>query len=414
MVASSPLSISVRASAQTDIGRLRKNNEDAILCEPALGLYAVADGMGGHAGGEVASAMAIAGLQRAAAAVPDRDFLADPSLPHRRQLLQFLSRTVSEINAAIFARGQDDPSLRGMGCTMDVVLVRGRSLFLAHVGDSRVYGFLGGTLYQLTEDHTLGQTLLNSGAVSEAEVAKHPQRNLLMRALGVYPKVEIDTAYLDIAPDDVYMLCSDGVYGMVDRAGLQRALALPNEQAAPALIQAALDGGGRDNASAVVIQVVACSGALSIRVGSDEVRAAMAKANLFADFTPAELLRVQQIAIGQVVPAGETVFQAGQRVSDIYLTIDGMFSIVRGDIKAGWLGPGDPFGELSLVPADSMVTVRADQPSRILRFPLEQVQNLMRSDSALGVKLALNALNRVWQRFISLGDRAFRLASNRS
>lgn len=414
MASSLPLSIPVRACAQSDIGRIRKNNEDAVLCEPTLGLYAVADGMGGHAGGEVASAMAIAGLQRAVTALPDRAFLADPSLSNRRQLLQFLGRAVSEINATIFARGQDDLSLRGMGCTLDVVLLRGHSLFLAHVGDSRVYGLLGGTLYQLTEDHTLGQTLLNSGAMSEAEVAKHPQRNLLMRALGVYPKVEIDTAYLDVAPEDVFMLCSDGVYGMVDRPRLQQALALSSDQAAPALIQAALEGGGRDNASAVVIQVLAGCDAAAIRVGSEEVRAAMAQASLFTDFTAPELLRVQQIAIGQLLAAGEIVFEAGQRVNDIYLVLDGRMSIWRDGIKAGWMGPGDPFGELSLMPGDSMVTVKAEQPSRILRFPLEQVQNMIRSDSSLGVKLALNALHRVWQRFLSLGDRAARLASGRS
>lgn len=414
MKPSTPLSIPVQASAQTDIGRVRKNNEDALLCQPELGLFAVADGMGGHAGGEVASAMAIAELKKAMRHLPEGPFLADPSLANRRTILQFLRQTVSAINAAIFARGQEESSLRGMGCTMDVVLLRGRSLFLAHVGDSRVYGLLGGTLFQLTEDHTLGQTLLSSGAMSEAEVAQHPQRNLLMRAMGVYPQVEVDTAYLDVAPDDIFMLCSDGVYGMVGRDQLQRALTLPNPQAAQALIDAALAGGGRDNASAVVLQVMACSDALSIRVGSEEVRAAMAKASLFAGFSTAELLRVQQIAIGQVVTTGDVIFESGQRVSEIYLVIDGMLSLWRDELKVGWLGTGDPFGELSLYPGESAVTVKADQPTRILRFPLESVQNLMRSDSALGVKLALNALQRVWQRFLGVGERAARLARKES
>lgn len=409
MTSVSASSIQVQAAAQTDVGRIRQNNEDSFLCEPELGLYAMADGMGGHAGGEVASAMAVEGLRRAIAQAPDRQFLENPSLENRRAMLQFLTKAVSEANAAIFARGIADPALRGMGCTLDVVLIRGRSLFLAHVGDSRVYGLLGGVLYQMTEDHTLGQTLLNSGTVSADEVAKHPQRNVLMRALGVYPKVEVDTAYVDIAPDDVYLLCSDGVYGMVDPNLIDRALRKPSDFAVQTLIQGALDGGGRDNATAVVVRVNSAGDSPAIRVGSEEVRSAMAKASLFADFSHAELLRMQQMASGHVLKAGEVFITAGQPVQHIFLVLDGMLSTWREGIRVGWLGPGDPFGELSLHPGSSAVTVQADQPSRILMFPLDEMQALMRTDTALGVKLALNALHRVWQRFLGLSDQVTRL-----
>jgi serine/threonine protein phosphatase PrpC len=274
--------IRVLAAARTDVGRVRQNNEDAFLCEPTLGLYAVADGMGGHAGGEVASAMAVDGLRRAVAAVPDRGFLADPSLENRREILAFLKAAVSQINAEIYARGNAERSLHGMGCTLDVVLIRGAGLFLAHVGDSRVYGCLGGTLYPMTEDHTFGQSMLSSGALTAEEVANHPQKNRLMRALGVYPKVDVDVAYLDIAPGDVYLLCSDGVHGLVDSSVIQEALKKPSDFAAQHLIDAALAQGGRDNATAVVVQVSSCAAPQPIRVGSEEVRRSMAAASLFA------------------------------------------------------------------------------------------------------------------------------------
>lgn len=399
----------VQAAARSDVGRIRQNNEDSFLCEPELGLYVIADGMGGHAGGEIASAMAVRGLRRAIEKAPDRPFLENPSLENRRAMLQFLIGAVSEVNSAIFARGITDPALRGMGCTLDVLLIRGRSLFLAHVGDSRVYGLLGGVLYQMTEDHTLGQTLLNSGSVTAEEVAKHPQRNVLMRALGVYPKVEVDTAYLDIAADDVFLLCSDGVYGMVDPNMLDSALRKSSESAVQTLIQGALDGGGRDNATAIVVQVTSCAASPAIRVGSEEVRSAMAKASLFADFSHAELLRMQQMATGQVLDTDEVLIAAGQPLRHLFLVLDGRLSVWRDGVRMGWVGPGDPFGELSLHPGQSVATTRADQQSRVLMFPLDELQALMRSDPALGVKLAMNTLHRVWQRFLGLSEQVSRL-----
>jgi len=401
--------IQLRSFAQTDVGRVRQNNEDAFLCEPALGLFAVADGMGGHAGGEVASAMAMSALRRAMLAAPDQAFLADPSLDHRRALLGFLSRTVSDINAEIFARGNSDPKLRGMGCTIDVALIRGRSLFIAHVGDSRVYGLLGGTVYQLTEDHTFGQTLLSGGALTPDEVKVHPQRNLLMRALGVYPKVEVDTAYLDIAPGDVFMLCSDGVHGLVSSGLIEQALQVPSETAAQTLIRAALDAGGRDNATAVVVQIASCGECQSIRVGSEEVRRAMASASLFSNFTHAELLRIQQVAMGRMVAKDEWIFRQDELVSDIYLVIDGATSVWNGEVRVGWHGPGDPFGELSLYAAPSLIGIKTDQTTRLLIFPLSEVQKLIRTDTAIGAKLAMNALQRVWQRFQQIAGQVARL-----
>lgn len=401
--------IRIRSSAQTDVGRVRQNNEDAFLCEPGLGLYAVADGMGGHAGGEVASEMAIQGLRRAIADIPDAKFLADPSLEHRSELLSFLSRTVASLNAAIYARGQADPNLRGMGCTLDVALIRGRSLFLAHVGDSRVYGLLGGTLYPLTEDHTFGQTLLSGGAMTIEEVNKHPQRNLLMRALGVYPKVEVDTAYLDIAPGDVFLLCSDGVHGVVDPATMEAALRKPSDFAAQTLIHAALDAGGRDNATAVVVHVAACTECQPIRVGGEEVRSAMAAASLFAGFTQSELLRVQRIAMGRIFTPGEYVLNMGQPLTEVYLMIDGQTSIWSNDQKVGWHGPGDPFGAMALQTGESDIAVRIEQPSRLLVFPLDALNQLIQSDAIMGVKLTRNALGRVWQRFQQLADQLSRL-----
>lgn len=135
-----PPPLRLHSAALSDVGRRRTNNEDSFVADPALGLYAVADGMGGHAAGEVASQMAIAAIQRAVPRAPDAAFLAEPSVENRRVLLDWLSQIVTAIGTAIHARARDEPQLAGMGCTLDVALVRGRGLCLAHVGDSRAYG----------------------------------------------------------------------------------------------------------------------------------------------------------------------------------------------------------------------------------------------------------------------------------
>lgn len=389
----------LKASGLSDVGLVRQDNEDAFLCDPELGLFAVADGMGGHRGGKVAAQMAIEGLRLALAEGPPVGYLADPSIANRRQLFAFLTNTVNALSAEIHARGRQQAELRGMGCTLDVVLVRGHGVFLVHVGDSRVYGLLGGTLYQLTEDHTLSQELLRSGAITADEERVHPNRHDLVRALGVYPKVEVDTIYLDVTAGDSFLLCSDGVHGLVDNSLLAEALTVRPEQATQRIISLALQNGGRDNATAVVFNVEESAAPQPILVGSQETRQAMARASTFAEFTEGELLRIQKIATGRVVEADEFVFRQGELGADLFLLLEGTLSASVDGKRMGSLGPGETFGELSLFPGPNLGTIQAESRSRMLVFPLGEIQHLLRSDTALAAKLAMNCLKRVWKGF---------------
>jgi serine/threonine protein phosphatase PrpC len=390
------------AAALSDVGRIRQNNEDAFLCEPQLGVFAVADGMGGHQGGEVAAQMAVAGLRRAIADAPLPAYRADPSLQNRRQLLAFLSKAVDTINGDINGRGRAVSELRGMGCTLSVMLVCGHGLFLAQVGDSRIYGLLGATLYQLTDDHTFGEEMLRRGGLTPAEVQASPNRDLLMRALGVFPKVEVDTLYLEVSPGDTFLLCSDGVHRTVGTDLIERALGDGTAQAAQTLIQAALDAGGADNATAVVVKVESCPSIRPIRVGSEETLQAMAGASIFVGFSKGELLRVQKIATGRIVEAGTDVVLENHPCAELFLVLEGTLAVSVNGIQVGALGPGDPFGELSLHPTVSLTMVRAESRARLLVFPLEEVRSLLASDTALTAKLAMNCLERVWQRLHEL------------
>ena len=222
--------------AATDVGRVRAGNEDSHLAMPPV--FAVADGMGGANGGEVASAMAVEVVRRGA---------ADPRLS-----LELLAR---EADRSIRERGRRDPSLRGMGTTLTVVRVDGGLARVAHVGDSRAYLLRGGVLRRLTRDHTLVEQLVREGLVNRAGAASHPSKNVLVNVLGGGADLVVEESSVRLRPGDRLMLCTDGVTGMVPDGiifEILRRFADPRE-AAMRLVDAANAGGGHDNSTAVVI-----------------------------------------------------------------------------------------------------------------------------------------------------------------
>ena len=236
---------SLRAGAATDTGQVRANNQDAVLmAEP---VFAVADGMGGHAAGEIASQVAVESLQETEAT--SRQAVVD---------------AVQQANRAVWQRADNQPDLRGMGTTLCVVALvpgdqpDGDLIVVANVGDSRVYQFHGGDLDQITDDHSLVEDLVREGRISAAEARTHPQRNILTRVLGNEPDVEVDSWEIIPSRGDRFVLCSDGLFNEVDDdriAAVLRRLADPDD-AAHELVALANQGGGRDNVSVVVVDVV--------------------------------------------------------------------------------------------------------------------------------------------------------------
>ncbi len=355
--------------------------------------------MGGHASGEVASQMTIEMLRKAVANAPDADFLQQPSLANRRRLLQWLAQTVQSINGAMHARAQEDLKLRGMGCTLDVALIRGGGVFTAHVGDSRIYIRRENTLYQLTEDHNFAQMLLSEGIIPKEEVAKHPQRNMLTRALGPFPTVQIDSAFFELNAGDVFMLCSDGLHSEVPDERLGPMLSQPPETAVRALIAAALDAGGRDNVTAVLFQVAQTSQQYHGVIGAESTRRALARSQMFAAFTESELMRVQKIAVSRVVQPGEMVLTEGSAVDELYMVMEGKLAVLRDGARFGSLDPGDPFGAMALNhEPDFEISLQAEAQTRLLVFPLAEIKTLLASDTAIAAKLAMAALERVQKR----------------
>ncbi|MGF1664954.1 MAG: Stp1/IreP family PP2C-type Ser/Thr phosphatase [Acidimicrobiia bacterium] len=232
----------------THKGRVRANNQDSVHPAAAgssddVALLIVADGMGGHVAGEVASRIAIDAALDFHGRAPGLDV--------------GVSERVDAANRAILAEVARRPELAGMGTTITMVELHptGVGIF-AHVGDSRAYLLRDGTLRQLTEDHTIVNEYLRSGKITEDQAAEHPQRHMITRALGLIPDVEVDVFDLELASGDRLLLCSDGVNGMIDDASIRQALLTPTaEEAVWELVERANGAGGHDNVTAVVVDV---------------------------------------------------------------------------------------------------------------------------------------------------------------
>ena len=224
---------------RTDVGRLRKNNQDAIIL--GNGLAGVADGMGGHKGGEIASAGLRDGLLRE----------TKDSKPSQEKL----EEAVQKVNLELWEQQEEEVSLSGMGTTLTVVWPTESHMLVGQVGDSRAYLLREGILIQVTEDHSMVADMVRKGVLTEEQAACHPMRNYITRAVGTEAKIEIDMRLHERKTGDRWLICSDGLYGMISTDKLARLMADDNlERAADQLLQAALEGGGKDNISLILLQ----------------------------------------------------------------------------------------------------------------------------------------------------------------
>ncbi|MGH3120209.1 MAG: PP2C family protein-serine/threonine phosphatase [Streptosporangiaceae bacterium] len=238
------MTLALRYAIRSDVGLLREGNEDSAYAGPRL--LAVADGMGGHAAGEVASAAAISALSRLNDDAPGTD------------LLDVLADAVNDANHTLHSMVVADPSFEGMGTTLTAMLWSDGRVALCHIGDSRAYLLRDRQFHQITHDHTLVQTLVDEGRISPDDVATHPQRSMLLRALDGRADVEPDLTLLEAQLGDRYLLCSDGLSGVVSEETLHKTLAsVANlDEVVLQLVELAIRGGGPDNITCIVADVV--------------------------------------------------------------------------------------------------------------------------------------------------------------
>ena len=225
---------------RTHVGKVRSNNEDSYAVNPPL--YAVSDGMGGYSGGEIASEITIECLQKIARKMRDSQSINDGILA---------------ANNAILEAVMQNPSLKGMGCTITCALVRDNRIHIGQVGDSRAYLLHNNKLQQITRDHTYVQNLIDSGAITHEEAKTHPDRSKLTRALGTDSNVAVDIYELNTIGASRLLLCSDGLYAMVDDKDIERALLeiYDAQECVDSLVDLANKNGGCDNITAIVVEI---------------------------------------------------------------------------------------------------------------------------------------------------------------
>ena len=230
----------ILSAFRTDVGKVRANNQDAPIVTEKLRLYGVADGMGGHKGGKVASTSARDDLLR--------------ELEGKTPSVAALSGAIEEVNRQIYHQQEHDDALTGMGTTLSVLWMSDNFVYIGHVGDSRVYLLRDGEFKQMTLDHSLVEQLVREGVLTEEEAQNHPMRNIITRAIGTDESVEVDVVVEERRKGDLWLACSDGLHGLVDDRQMRDALRqYAPEKAADVLLKAALDAGGRDNVTLVIV-----------------------------------------------------------------------------------------------------------------------------------------------------------------
>ena len=226
---------------KTHVGKVRKNNEDALLVtEPNI--FVAADGMGGAAAGEVASKLLVDTV---------KNFLSEIPEPLDEKVL---SKSILKASAAIMRETYKNPDLRGMGTTATILHIYNGQAYFAHVGDSRLYRLKNSFLEQITLDHSYVETLVRNGELTPEQARVHPMKNILTQAVGATSDLEVETGNFKIEGGEIFLLCTDGLTNMVEDAAIKKILA-ESQSPADDLIQAALDNGGHDNITAVVVCV---------------------------------------------------------------------------------------------------------------------------------------------------------------
>lgn len=384
----------LHAYGETDVGRSRSHNEDSILVDPALGLYLVCDGMGGHAAGEVASATAVATIRQHVAANLALLQRFDASPRACEAVEAMLREAIQTASAAVFDLGRAGQGRHGMGTTCVALISVGGKGFMGHVGDSRMYLVRDRRLWQLSEDHTYANEAIRNGMMSAADAKASPWANLITRGVGIQRSVAVDTLVFDIVENDTVLLCSDGLYGYVEDAHeISGLLVDPELDRLPAkLIHIANERGGGDNISAIVIRAVpempARPDETQRRVQITSNLQTLRHIALFMDLADAELVRVFSRFRPHEFAAGTTIIREGEEADSMFVLVEGDVRVSRHAKTLAGLGRGAHFGEMGLLnQRPRTATVTAITPVRALVLDRAGFNDVLREDTGLAAKL---------------------------
>jgi PPM family protein phosphatase len=385
----------------TDVGRVRDVNEDSFLVDEGLGLAIVADGMGGHAAGEVASSIAVQVCRDTIAR--ERDLLARYERGDqvgRQDVLRLMEQAVQNACAAVYAAAQKDATKRGMGTTIVALLLSGARGFIAHVGDSRIYLTRNQSVHQLTTDHSLINELLKRGRLTPEQIAKLNMKNAVTRAVGVYESVEVDTLDFDVLAGDRFLLCSDGLTEYAQESDIQRVFReLDAEEIAETFVDLANEGGGKDNITVIVVKVPDTLGqerqAKELNLKLETLHAMP----LFRHLTYQELVRVMNLTEVRNFDHGDLIVEEGDEGDEMFIVLNGTVSVYAGETQLGQLGAGQHFGEMALLDrAPRSASVRSEGVSKLMLMRRLDFFDIIRKDHDVAVKLLWSFLGVLTER----------------
>lgn len=382
--------MSFRSWAVSDVGRVRDHNEDGWLIDDDLGLVAVADGMGGHAAGEVASATALATVRdqlRARKSLLD-GFAREPTAEAKQTLLSEIEGAVHMAAKTIFEAAERDARRRGMGTTLSMLVVAGGQGFMAHVGDSRIYLLRSGRLHQLSEDHSFLWEQIKKGALTPEQASRSRYKNVITRAVGITESVQVDTLVLDVLPGDRLLLCSDGLHGYVKSDDeLASILEDGGESATEQLVRLANERGGKDNITCLVLEIpgdAAHPSALEITGRLDTLQ----QIPLFRHLDYKELVKVLNATRVRDFDAGDVIIGEHDAGDEFYVLVTGEVEVSKGGVVLTTLMDRAHFGEMALVDrSPRSATVRATRPTRTLGLSRRAFFHLVKTEPVLSSKL---------------------------
>jgi len=386
----------IKAWGTTDVGKTRDHNEDNYLVDEEIDLYVVADGMGGHAAGEVASSIAAETVRDAV--IKNRDliesYVMGDDAVQKYDIAQILEHAVQAACSDIFQRAQNEPEKKGMGTTLSLLLIAGERGFVAHVGDSRIYLIRQNQVHQITEDHSLINHLIRKGRLKRSEIEDSPYaqyKNAVTRAVGVYESVEVDSLDFDILAGDRFLLCSDGLSAYLEDDNIKGVFESNKPEKVPsAFVQLANNGGGHDNITAVIVH------ALTDEEGSAARRAVdvrlrmeiMAKMPLFSHLKYKELVRVLNITRVRKYKPKDVIIREGEPGDELLVVLDGKVDLTKDGAYITSFERGAHFGEMALVDkSPRSATAIAHNEARLLVIRQDDFYKVLSKEPELSVKL---------------------------
>lgn len=379
--------------AATDVGKVRDHNEDNFLVDKNMNLFVVADGMGGHAAGEVASGIAVKSMRDIVSQNKDLidAYEEGSTMVSKQDVANLLEHAIHKACEEIFTIGEREPEKRGMGTTLSALLVINRDGFLAHVGDSRIYLQRGNRVIQLSEDHSLINELIKRGKLTAATAEDSPYKNAVTRAVGVYESVEVDTMDFDVLPGDQFLLASDGLTGYLKDDEIPSIMKIDEniKQIPSAFIDLANNRGGKDNITCIVVRIVDHDGkAAELNKEIDRKIEVIKRMPIFKYLTYNELIQVMNITKVKQIDIGQPIVKEGENGEELFIVLEGAVKVHKGEVDIVTLPSGAHFGEMALIDkAPRSADVTAEKAGKLLSIARDDFFHLIKSEPRMANKL---------------------------